>query len=271
MLISANTGLRSLRPGRLRFDMLDTVDFFAEAGFEAMDVNFCATVYSGEFMHEPILDGDWVSNIERLRERIEQRGLRVYQTHLPFRYNYETDKKYYEDEMMMRSIRASKMLGASFAVSHPIHTPDHYTLIPETLAAYRDISRAAEDMGITLAMENMFHSTAEEMIEIADTLGCAICWDAGHANIGGFSQADSLRLIGKHLGALHLHDNYGTKDCHNAPYFGNIDWNGLVSVLGEIGYSGAFNYEVIRYNIPDELYMHHAEYLVKAARLMLGR
>ena len=44
MLISANTGLHSANPSGVRYDMVEAVDFFADAGFESLDVNFCGTI-----------------------------------------------------------------------------------------------------------------------------------------------------------------------------------------------------------------------------------
>lgn len=271
MLISANTGLHSLIPGKPRYDMLETMDFLAKCGFEAVDVNFCATIYSGEYNHEPILDGDWKTNMAKLKERITDNGLVVSHTHLPFRYNYDTNAKYYEDPMMLRSIEASSLIGAPYAVCHPLCDENGVTLVDETVETFSDISQKAKQFGTTLAFENMFSTNASQLAEIVDRLECSACWDVGHANLGGHSQAESLRFLKNRIKVLHLHDNYGNADHHNAPYFGKINWAEIVSLLYEINYEGTFNYEVIRYNIPDELYIEHAKYLVKAAQLMLGR
>lgn len=271
MLISANTGLHSLIPGKPRYNMYETMDFLADAGFEAVDVNFCATIYTGEYNHEPILDGDWKSNIQTLKDRIAANNMVVSHTHLPFRYDHETSANYFEDPLMLRSIEASALLGAPYAVCHPIVDKNGETLIDETVDTFLPLAKQAEQFGTILAMENMFSTTAAQLSEIADRLECGVCWDIGHANIGRHSQADSLRLLKDRVKTLHLHDNYITGDHHNAPYFGTIDWAEIVALLKEIGYQGTFNYEVIRTNIPDELHMAHAKYLVKAAQLMLGR
>ena len=58
MLISTNSGLYSARPNEPRISLEEAMDFFARVGFEAVDVNFCATIYREPFRHEPILDGD---------------------------------------------------------------------------------------------------------------------------------------------------------------------------------------------------------------------
>ena len=271
MLISTNSGLHSARPGKPRYDMCEAMDFLSAAGFEAVDVNFCAVIYSGENDHEPILDGDWETTIRTLKERIAADGMTVSHTHLPFRYNHPSDTPYYEDPMMYRSLEASAMLGAPCAVCHPLQSEKRETLVDETVRVFAPLEAEAKKLGITLAMENMFFTNPEQLAEIADRLNCGICWDIGHANLGGFSQSHALRLLGKRIKVLHLHDNYGKADNHNAPYFGNINWPEFVSLLEEIGYEGTFNYEVGCSKLPEGLRMEHARYLVKAAKLLLNR
>lgn len=271
MLISTNSGLHSARPGKPRYDMCSAMDFLAEAGFEAVDVNFCAVTYSEPNNHEPILDGDWKAGIQNLKERIAANHMVVSHTHLPFRYDHPSDTPYYEDPMMLRALEATALVGAPYAVCHPQRNADGETMVDKTVEIFAPLEAEAKRLGISLAMENMFTTSPEQLAEIADRLNCGVCWDIGHANFGGFSQSDSLRLLGKRVKVLHLHDNYGQRDNHNAPYFGNINWPEIVSLLNEIGYEGTFNYEVSCSKLPEELRMEHARYLVKAAQLLLNR
>ena len=90
MLISTNSGLYSARPNDLRVPMAEAMDFFGRMGFEAVDVNFAATIYDEPEKHEPILDGDWQQNLDTVLAAIRSNGLAVSHTHLPF-YNYEMD------------------------------------------------------------------------------------------------------------------------------------------------------------------------------------
>ena len=64
MLISTNSGLYSARPNDLRVPMAEAMDFFGRMGFEAVDVNFAATIYDEPEKHEPILDGDWQQSLD---------------------------------------------------------------------------------------------------------------------------------------------------------------------------------------------------------------
>ena len=275
MLISTNSGLYSKRMGQSRYLMTDAMDFFARMGFDAVDVNFAATIYDGEEKHEPVLDGDWKANVAAVRERILANGLAVSHTHLPF-YDYEMadkDMLNYNNQMTFRSIEASALVGAKLAVIHPQRQQGtayfRPTLVKRTVELLTPFREAAEKAGVTLCVENMNTTTPEQLLEIANGLNCAVCWDCGHANLAGVNQHDAIVYLGNKVQVLHLHDNYGAKDDHALPFLGNVDWAGLLKGLREVGYPGTFNYEVSAPALPHDLREEHARYMVKAARCLL--
>jgi sugar phosphate isomerase/epimerase len=53
-----------------------------------------------------------------------------------------------------------------------------------------------------------------------------------------------IKIFGKDVTILHLHDNTGHWDDHLLPGFGNINWPGVFDALDEIGYSGVYNFEI---------------------------
>ena len=284
LLISSNSGLHSARTGRPRYPMTEAMDFFADAGFEAVDVNFAATVKQGEFLHEPVLDGEnWRENVRAVRARAEERGLAIFHTHAPFKYRY-LDREAPEfplcDEMMHRSLEATALLGAKHAVVHPVVRPDRSaTEVSESIQALGPLADNARGFGVRLAVENMSSSEPEEIRTIADAVDADICWDAGHAHIHGLDQEESLKLLGQRVKVLHLHDNYGSRgrsireasksDLHQPPYYGDLDWQSLLRGLKAIGFTGGFNFEVASARLPDSLRMDNARYIVKAARGLL--
>ena len=56
-------------------------------------------------------------------------------------------------------------------------------------------------------------------------------------------QDEELRLLGKHVYALHVQDNYGDSDAHIAPFFGSLSLDSLMHGLQDIGYKGYFTFE----------------------------
>ena len=53
-----------------------------------------------------------------------------------------------------------------------------------------------------------------------------------------------LRKLGDRAKVLHIQDNRGALDDHLIPTRGIIDWKAFATTLGEVGYSGTFNFEV---------------------------
>ena len=274
MLISTNSGLYSARPDAPRIPMAQAMDFFAEAGFEAVDVNFCGTIYPEPFRHEPILDGDWRKNLDGVVDAIRRNRLVISHTHVPF-YNYreEGPERAARDEMMYRAIEATAYIGATYAVIHPQRDMPGTgeTLVEETVRRLAPFNDFAREHGVVLCVENMFTTTGEQLRQIVEALDCCACWDVGHANLGKHEQYANMAALGSRLRVLHLHDNYGTKDDHSLPFLGTVDWPSVMRALRDIGYEGTFNYEVAASKLPLEMRMDHARYLVDAAKYLLKR
>ncbi len=273
MLLSTNSGIYSARPGKPRFDMInETIDFVVEAGFEAIDVNFCAVIYGAPYnkkVHEPVLDTP--DGILRLKEKLDASGLAVNTGHLPY-FNYakkDAPNYDYYQEWMYKSLDATAELGIKWTVIHTNETA-------EITADYiRPFCEFGNKRGVGIAIENSSRYSLDEMIGAIDILtgegykvGC--CFDTGHANFAGLPQGETLRKIGDRLKMLHVHDNYGDRDAHQLPLAGNIDWNDTMRTLAQIGYTGDFNYELNPANIPESARRSHAAYAVDLARWLLS-
>ena len=76
----------------------------------------------------------------------------------------------------------------------------------------------------------------------------AVCVDTGHSNdavrFGNPPPQEVIRLLGKSVVCLHLHDNDGLTDQHRIPMTGTIDWPAVFDALDEIGYQGTYNMEL---------------------------
>ncbi|MBQ8815591.1 MAG: sugar phosphate isomerase/epimerase [Lachnospiraceae bacterium] len=273
MLLCSNSGTHAANQGEKRYSLFEAVDFLAEVGFEAIDVNFCKTTFQSPEGREDCLDGDnWQENMYRLKARIKEKGLVAALSHLPFHFDYASDVPVYEHPMMYRSIDACAILNIPYAVFHPLSSKgtEKKTLVEETIQAYTPVAEYALKKGVMLAVENMKHTTAEELIGISERLNCGVCWDTGHANYGGVKQGESLRALGKRLKALHINDNYGKGDNHTPPFLGTIDWMEVMGALREIEYGGVFNYEIKNSRVPESARKEYAEYLVKVGKYLLS-
>lgn len=87
--------------------------------------------------------------------------------------------------------------------------------------------------------------------DMIDSKWKAICFDTGHANearyYGGPGMYESIKVLGKNIEVLHLHDNQGFYDSHLMPLnnaYGAIDWEIVFNTLEEVGYKGTYNWEL---------------------------
>ena len=282
MLISVNSGLHSARPGKERIPMEEALTFFADTGFEAVDINFSAVIRREEMDHEPVLDGDdWRERIRGIKARADKLGLVISHSHAPFQFRYDDkeDPEYaFCTDMMLRSIEATSILGAEYIVVHPLVSRDRKkTLVKESIEELAEYAEYGRKFGVKLAVENMTSTSVKELLQIADGVSRAVCLDAGHGNIHGMNLYQAVLELKDSLKVLHLHDNFGKLgegvhcDKHLPPYFGTVAWEMLVKGLMETGYQGTFNYEVNVSAVPEEAREEMARYLVRIARTLLGR
>lgn len=270
MILSINHGMHSLREGRERFTASEAALFLADVGFEGLDVNFFGTTNSG-YKREIILDGSWQQNIAELKKVICQCCLKVESIHTPAEYFFLKDSSLrpeYE-EKMYRSLEAAGMLGAKYAVIHPVTNLEHTkTLVEESIRQLRPFQEYAQRYNVTLAVENLPCTSPEEQIAIADALGCVCCWDTGHANMRNEDQADSIRKVGNRIKVTHVHDNNGRDDEHYPPFFGTICWESVMKAFRDINYQGFLNFEVLIKVLPEPLHETYAAYTLECGKYL---
>ncbi len=272
MLISANSGLYSARPGKERFTMLEAVDFFKEIGFEAFDINFSATIYENhpKKVKEYILDGDWKKNVSEVKNKCDKYGIAINTSHLPF-FKYADKENIPEfdffQKMVYRSLEADVLIGVKWTVIHTSTDVD-------TVCDYvRPLCEFATPHGLGIAIENTIRPV-DVTVEAVDRLKSegylvGMCYDTGHANVAGLNQKETIHQIGDRLKMLHVHDNFG-KDHHQPPFCGTINWTDVMEGLAEIGYTGDFNYETNTGNLPELLRRENGMYLMTAAKELFG-
>lgn len=250
-----------------RYDFATSIEMMKKAGFEAMDYSLMDMVeddcpYNGD-NYRALAEAD--------RAISDEKGLPITQTHAPFSFKEKWgDDAYYNDVIfprLVRSLEISGILGAEVCVIHPIHNTvylgNEEAVFERNMEYYRSLIPYAERCGVKIGVENMFQrdpfrkyivadtcSSPAEFIRYIDTLNSpwiTACLDVGHVALpfSDTTAADVIRALGHdRLGALHIHDNDYTRDQHNLPYLGKLDWPEITKALGEIDYAGDFTYEV---------------------------
>ena len=168
---------------------------------------------------------------------------------------------------------ATKALGADTCVIHttttifmgPDATREEMHALNDKL--YLSVLPHARAQGITIATETFgdapkhkccdFFGNMDEFItaydRIANDYGYGdcfrVCMDTGHTNKATrFNDnpkvEDAIRLLGKRINSLHLHDNDTMTDQHKIPMTGCINFPAVFSAFDEIGYNGVYMLEV---------------------------
>ncbi len=120
----------------------------------------------------------------------------------------------------------------------------------ESLAA---IAKKAEDLGLTLCLENMFPRTrfcveVDEFIEVFKKHpSLKLTLDTGHANIGspgGKRILQFIETLPQSIGHVHVSDNFGKDDNHLPIGAGVIKFQKIIKALKKIGYDETVTFEV---------------------------
>lgn len=281
MIISTNSGIFGLAPMNGRPSLFHDLPLLKEAGFEGVDVNYCAAISEGN-SRDTIIDGDWKKTMDELREAINKVGFKIPLSHAPFFnvFNLQGRDLTAWNALTHTSIEAAAYLGAPWIVLHPQHVWIEdlkltKTQVKESLEFLKPFVETARRAGIGIAVENLWCTEVAVLIEIVDTLGegVGVCLDVGHTNIKNGdksqSQKDSIEQLGKRIKVLHLHDNIGNNDSHSPPTLGTVNWKEMMSALNSIQFTGAFNLEVTARNLPASLRIDYAKLLVNISKEIL--
>lgn len=104
-----------------------------------------------------------------------------------------------------------------------------------SLKTWRPIDKMASEMGINIAIENIFEDEPEHLRLLSDEINSehfGICFDTGHFNL--FSKLplrEWLEIIKPHIKEIHLHDNHRYADEHLAIGEGDFDFKTLFNEI----------------------------------------
>lgn len=130
------------------------------------------------------------------------------------------------------------ILKASVVVFHSGYEKwkyDHKTdvWLEGSLETWRPLNRKAADMGVKIAIENIYEDEPDNLRLLAEEMASenfGLCFDAGHFNLfSKITLSEWLNKTGSYIHELHLHDNDGTSDDHSAIGDGNIDFEAILN------------------------------------------
>lgn len=138
-----------------------------------------------------------------------------------------------------------------------------------TEAFLKTLVPMAEELHITVCMENLYTSCGSHIVEgpCCDAVKAAaridrmnaeagsevfgFCFDTGHANLIGLDFESFITTLGSRIKVLHIHDNDGIEDLHQIPFTfakgrenkASTDWGGFIAGLRKSGYDQALSFE----------------------------
>jgi len=229
-----------------------SLEHIRKAGFHYADYNF-----GGDHQWK---NGVYGENFERYFEEInavtEALGIRLIQAHAPMGKPLADGGKLLAD-----TIRCIEACGAWKIPNLVVHSGYIKGLSrEETLERNREfflpLLEHAEKYNVNILVENFNKMCVEglywidnatdllSMIERVNHPLFHAVWDTGHANMQEMPQDEELRLLGKHVRALHVQDNHGDADSHLVPFLGTMNLDAVMTGLSDIGYDGYFTFEV---------------------------
>ena len=227
---------------------LEEIKIFSEVGWEGFFSGWC-----------------YGENIASYRKLADELGMYYQSVHAPFHrvdriWDDETVEGDKATEEQIECIKQSAAVGVDLVIVHAIIGMEKCTPTALGLKRFERIVKAAEDNGVTMALENTEGEIYVEalMKEFGSSDKVRFCIDTGHE----LCYNGGRNIIGKYADKVvctHLNDNLGQTgeiitwhdDAHLMPFDGIADWNGIAARLKAAGYKGDITLELTSANKPD--------------------
>ena len=119
--------------------------------------------------------------------------------------------------------------------------------LESSLSTWRPLVKKAEELELTLAIENVFEETPDSLATLLNEIDSPhfrFCFDTGHHHC--FSKSPLpiwLEVLGKYLGEVHLHDNHGQIDEHLPVGDGDFAFDEFFHLLSQFGLNPIYTIE----------------------------
>jgi sugar phosphate isomerase/epimerase len=223
----------------------------------ALDAGFSFFEMWGMDPHFPL---DSPEEAIRVRSLLEKFGMTARSLHAPIDKGWDVSAV--DETVREKSVRRTRLaaerllaLGGDVLVVHPGRgrAPDEDVSkrMSQSERSVTEICEFAWELGIKVAVENpcpneVFDEPQDlrAMIDRFDEDVVGICLDSSHANILR-DCVETTKVFQGRVMSVHLSDNDGRGDDHLPPFEGSIDWEGVLDVLIEGGFTGPWLLEVL--------------------------
>jgi sugar phosphate isomerase/epimerase len=129
-------------------------------------------------------------------------------------------------------------------VCHPSFDDRYYVYgnelwLESSVKTWTELIAIAKDVKTIIALENVYEKNPHILRSLLDALSSdsiCFCLDTGHFNVFSYTPLNIwMQELGKYLGHLHLHDNYGKMDEHLPIGCGTFPFAELFQTIRAIG------------------------------------
>ncbi len=210
---------------------------------ERVDFALTNRIHPEIFFSSDDLDTYREKEVKQLAEILQQNGLEI-SLHSPFMDLSPggTDQKIKKVTLdrFSKMIELAGIFKPKTIVFHPGYEKwkfDGYEKLwlESSLQTWSPLVREAEEMGLTLTIENVYEEGPEPLaalLEAIDSLHFRFCFDTGHYHV--FSKTPLpvwFEILGRYLMEVHLHDNHREVDEHLPVGEGGFDFDGFFNLL----------------------------------------
>lgn len=244
------------------------VEIICQSGFGGIDYSMFAL----DEKDCPLASDEWKDYLKPIKAMADKYSVPFTQSHSPFPTAKKDDEAF--NKFMLkctkRAFEISAYLGVEIMVVHPVTFANEGTDFEVNYKLYQQLKPFAEETGVKIALENMWRRREfkvtdlltkkeepdfvpgacgtgkdfRQMLDMLDSELFVACLDIGHCGMVGEDPAEMIRTIGgKHLKALHVHDNDNLRDAHIFPFNGTVNWKKVTKALAEVGYTGNLTFE----------------------------
>jgi len=201
------------------------------------------------------LDACHEKDVKHLAEILQQNNLEI-TLHGPFMDLSPggVDRKIKEvtSDRFLKTIELAYFFKPKMIILHPGYEKWKFDgnvklWLESSLQTWRPLVKKAEELGLTLAIENVFEETPDSLailLNEIDSPHFRFCFDTGHHHL--FSKTPLsiwFEVLGRYLCEVHLHDNHREMDEHLPVGEGNIDFDGFFHLLSQFGLNPIYTIE----------------------------
>lgn len=191
-----------------------------------------------------------------LKQYSEKYGVELWSYHIPFQTtdiaNADRAWRLCSLEYICELIKQASEAGIHRFVTHastelsddPVKRAEKLTIAKESLSQLADF---AENYGSTICVEDLprhcLGNCSEELLDILSANDkLRVCFDTNH--LLGEDIISFIKRIGDKIVTIHVSDYDYIDERHWLPGEGDIPWYDLYKTLLEVGYTGAWMYEI---------------------------